>query len=250
MRHYGLRVLLLRGRWLVGHVLVAVVVITFVSLGFWQLARDDQKQEKVRAAEAAYAAPAPPLEAGTVVPGDRVEARGTYDPDGEALLRNRVRGDRGGVDVLTPLVLDDGTAVIVDRGWLPGSASTAPVPPPPTGEVVVRGILRESRALGSDDEVTELRDLPSVPRVDVEVLQQPDAAPLLDEWIEAQYQDPPPGDDDPELPTPPPPDSVNHYQYALQWFGLALIPLVGWPIVCTRALRRHRAEQRPAAASH
>ena len=35
------------------------------------------------------------------------------------LLRNRVRDGEGGYDVLTPLVLDDGTAVVVDRGWVP-----------------------------------------------------------------------------------------------------------------------------------
>ncbi len=39
----------LRGRWLVGHVLVIVVAVAFVALGFWQLARHHEKQDKVRA---------------------------------------------------------------------------------------------------------------------------------------------------------------------------------------------------------
>ena len=34
------------------------------------------------------------------------------------LLRNRVRDGEGGYDVLTPLRLDDGTAVVIDRGWV------------------------------------------------------------------------------------------------------------------------------------
>ena len=42
----------------------------------------------------------------------------------------------------------------------------------------------------------------------------------------------------PELPQPPPPDPVNHMQYAIEWFLLALIPLVGWPIALRRLLRR------------
>jgi hypothetical protein len=29
-------------------------------------------------------------------------------------------------------------------------------------------------------------------------------------------------------------------QYAIEWFALALVPLVGWPIVCARVARRRR----------
>ena len=59
-------------------------------------------------------------------------------------------------------------------------------------------------------------------------------------WIEAQFQQPPPPASAPKLPKPPPPDQVNHLQYAIEWFGLAAIPLVGWPIVLRRVARRRR----------
>ena len=82
---------------------------------------------------------------------------GTYDAAGEVLLRNRVRSGEGGYDVLTPLRLEDGTAVVVDRGWVArndvdtGRASLAP----PTGTVTVRGPIAEPRPLQADDTVDE-----------------------------------------------------------------------------------------------
>ena len=49
----------------------------------------------------------------------RVSLRGYYDSAHQFLLDNRSRDSVPGVEVLTPLVLDDGSAVIVNRGWLP-----------------------------------------------------------------------------------------------------------------------------------
>jgi cytochrome oxidase assembly protein ShyY1 len=231
--------LLLKGRWLAGHVLAFVVIVTFASLGFWQLARDREKQDIVRERRAAFAATAPDLEAAgdSVQTGDRVEARGTFDSEVNALLRNRVRNGDDGFDVLTPLLLDDGSAVIVDRGWIANGA-VDDLGDPPSGAVVVRGLLRASRPLETDDAVREVEGMLSLPRVGAEELQREVSYDLHDTWIEAQSLDPVPSGDAPRLPEPPPPDQVNHYQYALQWFALAMVPLIGWPIVCWRAVRR------------
>ncbi|GIU88344.1 MAG: hypothetical protein KatS3mg009_2859 [Acidimicrobiia bacterium] len=67
-------------------------------------------------------------------------------------------------------------------------------------------------------------------------------------WITAQYQDPPPAAGEPRLPEPPDPSRVDHRSYAFQWFGLALVPLVGWPIVLARH-RRRGAARRPRAGA-
>jgi cytochrome oxidase assembly protein ShyY1 len=232
---------LLRGRWLAGHVLVLVVAGAFVALGVWQLARHHEKQTKVRAAKAAYAAPASDLGAvtGPAAAGTRVQATGTYDGTHEVLLRNQVRGDNIGTDLLTLLRLADGSAVFVDRGWVASDATAAP---PPSRDVVVRGIVRESRPLGAQDEVREVAGRLSVPRIDLDRLRSVDSVdvPLHQVWIEAQFQQPPPSANAPKLPTPAPPDQVNHLQYAIEWFGLAAIPIVGWPIVLRRITRRRR----------
>jgi cytochrome oxidase assembly protein ShyY1 len=228
---------LLRGRWLAGHALVLVVAGAFVALGFWQLARHHEKQQKVRAAESAYAAPAPDIGATTTspAPGSRAQATGTYEPAHDVLLRDRPRGNDVGVDVLTPLRLRDGTAVLVDRGWVRAPSNLAPTP---DGVVVVRGVAGASRPLSSPAEVRDIDGRTSVPRVDLARIGRDLPYPLRDVWIEARYQAPRPSAGAPQLPEPPPPDRVNHMQYAIEWFALAAIPIVGWPIVLRRVTRR------------
>ena len=109
-------------KWVAGHVIVVVATIAFLLLGFWQVDRNDEKhargprrQGRVRRRPR----PRSVRPARNRLPGQRVEASGTYDADSEVLLRNRVRDGEGGYELLTPLVLDDGTAVVVDRGWVP-----------------------------------------------------------------------------------------------------------------------------------
>jgi surfeit locus 1 family protein len=233
----------LQPRWVVGHVLVLLLVVAFVALGFWQLDRNDEKHAKDAAAKAEYAAPAPELAPDEQPqPGTRVQATGTYDEAAETLLRNRVRDGEGGYDVLTPLVLDDRTAVVVDRGWVARNvvdndrADLAP----PSGSVVVRGPVGTTSPLAADDTVDERAGRLTVPRVDLARIQGEVGYDLREFYVTAQYQDPAPTDGIPALPTPPPSDDVNHLQYAFQWFAFAFIPLIGWPIVLWRVARRPR----------
>ncbi len=82
----------------------------------------------------------------------------------------------------------------------------------------------------------------SVPRIDLDRIGRAERldGPVHRFWIEAQFQQPSPSRNAPKLPQPPPPDQVNHLQYAIEWFGLALIPIIGWPIVLGRVARRPR----------
>jgi cytochrome oxidase assembly protein ShyY1 len=62
-------------------------------------------------------------------------------------VRNRVRNDNPGFEVIVPLRLDDGRVFIVDRGWLPiGAKQDTPddIPAPPAGDVTVIARLQES----------------------------------------------------------------------------------------------------------
>lgn len=242
--------MLLRPRWIAGHLLVAVLVALFVALGLWQLRRDDEKHDKDEAARAQYAAAAPSFERlePPIEPGTRVEATGTYDPAGEVLLRGRVRDGESGFDVLTPLRLDDGTAVLVDRGWLSraGVERRLEAAAPPTGPVTVRGPIAETRELQPQEAVEQRGGHDVYPRVDIQRVAGSLAYELRPLWITAQYQQPAPTDGQPRLPEPPPSDDVNHMQYALQWFAFAAIGLIGWPVVLSRATRRvgHRESAR------
>jgi cytochrome oxidase assembly protein ShyY1 len=100
--------------------------------------------------------------------------------------------------------------------------------------VVVRGIAREPRTLSSPDAARVIGGRLSVSRVDLTRIGADLPFRLRPVWIEARYQQPAPAAGVPALPQPPPPDRVNHMQYSIEWFALALIPLIGWPIVLIR----------------
>jgi cytochrome oxidase assembly protein ShyY1 len=235
---------LLERRWVAGHLLATFFLALFVGLGIWQVARHHEKQDLVREAKAEWAAPAPDVTTIAAGAGDdtRAEARGTFDGAHETVLRGAVRKGASGVDVLTPLRLADGRAVLVDRGFVRASAqSGVTTDPPPDGTAVVHGLVRRSSPLRAGDTIDRLADgRVTVPRVDLEEIGRTLPYDLLPVWISAQAISPAPAGDRPALPEPPPPDSVNHMQYAIEWFALAMIPLIGWPLYLARNARRHR----------
>jgi cytochrome oxidase assembly protein ShyY1 len=236
---------LLERRWVAGHLLATFFLALFVSLGIWQVARHHEKQDIVRRERAEWAAPAPGVTTVDAAAGDdtRVEARGTFDGEHETVLRGTVRKGVAGVDLLTPLRLPDGRAVLVDRGFVRASAQTGVTSdPPPGGTAVVHGLVRQSSPVREDDTIDRLGDgRLAVPRVDLERIGRTVPYPLLPVWISAQAISPAPTGNAPALPEPPPPDPVNHMQYAIQWFALALIPLIGWPLYLARNARHRNA---------
>lgn len=102
--------------------------VAFTWLGVWQLERAGGK----RSLAADFAGSGPALE-WRQLPADavryqRVSVRGHYDPAHQFLLDNRSHDSVAGVEVLTPFILDDGSAVIVNRGWLPFGATRQDLP--------------------------------------------------------------------------------------------------------------------------
>lgn len=97
----------------------AAAVFLFVALGNWQLDRAAEK--RALAADFVRAGPAVELSGDSrdLPRYQRVTARGRYDSDRQFLLDNRVHAGQAGVEVLTPLLLDGGGAVLVNRGWQP-----------------------------------------------------------------------------------------------------------------------------------
>lgn len=108
--------------------LTLVAVALFAAAGSWQLGRAGEK----RALAADFAAGGPALEWRQLPPDapryQRVTLRGRYDPERQFLLDNMSHQSVAGLQVLTPLVLDDGSAVMVNRGWLPWGPSRSALP--------------------------------------------------------------------------------------------------------------------------
>ncbi len=105
--------------------LVTILLLgILVSLGFWQLDRAEQKRRLVSAYEqqggdrsllrmTAGAGIGPELEY------RRAEASGRYDGAHQFLLDNRTHNGEVGYEVITPLITDQGGAILVNRGWIP-----------------------------------------------------------------------------------------------------------------------------------
>jgi cytochrome oxidase assembly protein ShyY1 len=160
---------LLTPRWIGLGLLMTALAATMVGLGFWQLDRYHYRSDINARIDAgggaqpvplAQIVPAPlpgrPGTVGAAPPVDaswrRVTVSGRYDPAHEILARARTVDGRVGFEVITPLRLTDGTAVLVDRGWIPpaeGGADKPPsVPAATTGDVTIVGRVHqpESRA--------------------------------------------------------------------------------------------------------
>jgi surfeit locus 1 family protein len=214
-----------------------------IRLGVWQL--DRLRQRRARNAVLLAARARPPLVLSGTIPVDsardrRVRARGRYDYGHERFWRPRSYEGVPGVDLVTPLRLPDGSAVLVDRGWVP-SPDAYHVDQAAYREgdsaAVVGLAMRAPRALGDVDPATLRDSLPYglltfliqlVPETD-SIVGAPAPAPAAERRLVA-----PPGRPMrwpmPELSNGP------HLSYAIQWFSFALISVVG-----SLALARTRA---------
>lgn len=103
-------------------------VLLFVVLGNWQLGRAGEKRALYD--EFSHAGPVSPLPRDAVPAPryQRVSAEGIYDASHQFLLDNMTHAGRAGMHVLTPLLLADGSAVLVNRGWVPFGATRGSLP--------------------------------------------------------------------------------------------------------------------------
>ncbi|MER6158835.1 SURF1 family protein [Streptomyces sp. NPDC001868] len=147
---------LLTPRWWGINVFVLLAIPFCVFMGSWQLSRFEARMEDHRAAteriDPADRAPARPL--AELLPvdketsGELATVTGRY---GEQLLvPNRELDGRNGFYVLTLLRTDEGKALPVVRGWLPGTADAGRAPAAPSGEVTVTGSLQAAETPGSN----------------------------------------------------------------------------------------------------
>lgn len=256
---------MLERRWVGFHVLTVVMCCLFVAASMWQVDRRDQRGALNAVIEANAGAPPaavedllPVLERGdrTGLPGARaahwrtVTATGRYDSAAELLVRNRTLSGAGvGFEVLTPLVTEDGTALVVDRGWVAaaGSAQTLPeVPPAPAGEVTVTGRVRPGEATPARDEPPAGQLL----AVDVGRVAAQVPYPVYDGFVQAVSEQPAAagqvGLDAPVAPQrlpEPQTSSGPHLAYAVQWALFVVVALGGWVMIIRREAidRRHAA---------
>lgn len=235
----------LRPRWLLAHVVVLGLVATFISLGFWQLRRlDERRADNARITANMGSEPRPLADTLAEHGNDpaaliyrRVIVEGEFRPSDEVLLTPRSNGRTAGHHVLTPLLTADGQGVLIDRGWVPFADDRPPIEdaPPPEGQVTVTGVLLptvEAARYGAVDGGDTLTYLSSA---DVDLVQPQVDVALQPFSILLQAQEPGGGD----LPVPGAPPAVSegsHESYAWQWFSFTAILLIGYPLLMRRSL--------------
>ena len=218
-------------------VVLLVLGLLFLRLGLWQL---DRKAEKEALFERFESAPALRLEEALdrQVTFARVSALGRLDPERHLLLDNRVWQGRAGVHVLTPLTLDDGRTLLVNRGWLPLPADRRSLPVFATdgSEQLVQGRLaplpEEGLRLG-DADVLAADDWPQlVTYLDLEAAAGALDRPLLPWILQLDAEDPNGFEGRDWQPAVMGPET--HGAYAVQWLALLATALVIWIVLGLR----------------
>ena len=228
---------------------LAVALLT-ARLGYWQLSRAAEKNSLQAAIGQQALQPVLGALPNEVQPAQtwhhrRVQLQGRWSSAHTVYLDNRQMNGRPGFFVVTPLVLADGRAVLVQRGWLPrdvNERTRIDDVPAPAGEVRIEGRIappparlfefegadtgriRQNLPIDALARETGLRLTP------LSVLQTGPVTPpdkLLRDW-------------------PAPASGVaKHYGYAFQWFGLsALVVILYVWFQLIQPRRAHRTDGR------
>ena len=223
---------LLSRRWVLFALVVAVLCYATWWLGEWQFHRLADRKDSNAIVRANEDRPPTPV-ADVLTPGGTVDAddewrivtaTGIYDPDGTVVVRYRTRDGASGIDVVVPLVTADGTALLVDRGWMAAdNQGTGPddVPAPPSGEVTVEGWVR-----------ADATDSASVSDHSTRAISSQEIGDALDRelyggFVELRSENGSPADslepvELPELNNGP------HFFYGLQWWFFGLLAVFGF----------------------
>jgi len=242
---------LLKGSWLLRHLVVLLAVIVLINLGLWQLRRLEQRRALNSAILAGLNAPVTILTGEDVDPEalhfHRVVAAGTFDNEESIVIRHQPFNGQAGGRLVVPLQIEGSDrAVLVDRGWIP-LAESAPDKRQiyeEIGPVTLAGIAYKTQ-LQPDRWLVPTDPMPSPGarvdewyRVDIERIQQQLPYPLLPIFIKQSPAEngapntPPLREEDIEL------SEGSHLSYALQWFGFAAILLIVYGVLIWQALQK------------
>ena len=242
--------MVLKGR--AGVVLLAALLLAALTarLGVWQIDRADQKNRAQQALDQRRALPPLPAAALALRPPEAaaqhsrlIALQGRWLPASTVYLENRQMDTRVGFYAVTPLLLDDGTAVLVQRGWFPrDQADRARIValPAPAGRVTVQG--RIAPGPGRVYDFAGAASGPIRQNLDIEAYARETALSLRP--VSVIEEDGPTAPQDGLLRhwSAPAADVHKHYGYAFQWFALSTltIALYAWFQIIQPLRRRAR----------
>ncbi|MEO8714781.1 MAG: SURF1 family protein [Acetobacteraceae bacterium] len=198
------------------------MLLVLLGLGTWQVRRLAWKEAILAQIGAAESMAPVPLPANPS-PFQKVRVTGRFLPGADALYGVEVRdtptGSVMGGQLLAPFAAD-GRVMLVDRGWVPTTATmTAPVVASPGGEVTLVGYARPAEhprlLLGASDDIAGRLFFTLDPERIATALGLKRVAPFTFVILGPAPADGPiPAE---HLPRP----VNNHLSYALTWYGLA-----------------------------
>lgn len=226
---------LFSARWLGWLALVVLLAMACTALGMWQLDRRDQLAHTIDRIETNYGQSPQPYAAGSADfrsfdPAEEwlpIELTGTYDTENQLVVRNRPYSGSPGYEVLVPLRLADGSAVIINRGWLPIGNDEAGRPDafaqPPEGEVTVTARIKPG-------EPTLDRGAPAgqIASIDLARYAEVVGYDLQTGAYGLMSAESPAPATSPQIFPRPYLDSGPHLSYALQWFAFGGLLFVGF----------------------
>jgi surfeit locus 1 family protein len=198
-----------------------------LALGTWQLQRLHWKESLIAKREASLAMPLAPLPPAAddwrAFDFRHVVLEGSFRHEKEQLFGFSARVGQPGHHLLTPLVRPDGSAVLVDRGWIPADKAH----PASRREGQVEGAIELSGiARYRGDEAPSWLRPDNRPEeglwywYDTLAFERATGLDLLPVVVQAGPEPNPGGLPVPDAGIPPLPN--NHLQYAVTWYGLAL----------------------------
>ena len=219
--------MIISARRLVALTLYVIALTILLLLGTWQILRGQEKAQ----IESRMAAGGKPLEI-SASPQDwaeldyrRANLSGSWIPDREFLLENRVHRGTPGFEVLTPFELaGDGAVLLVNRGWIGAGEDRGSIDADPPGGGPGGVLYRPEPGFTLGETVSgETRWPQRILYLDIVALSE-----RLGRGIEPAVLVLDPGHPlaHPRLWRPTAMPASRHYGYAVQWWGLALALLV------------------------
>jgi cytochrome oxidase assembly protein ShyY1 len=221
-------------RWLTYLAMAIVFAIACFFLSRWQFGRNQQVSAENTLVTQNYVAS--PVALDSILPTRAsyehddiwrpVSVTGTYLSSKQVLVRDRSRGSNPGFEVLTPLLLTDGSTFVVDRGWVPiGQKHSYPdyIPAAPAG--VVHVIAR----LAGSEEIIPGRVSPKgqIAEINIPTVARSLGSSTYTGAYGLLAKETPAPANRPARATKPDPDPGPFLSYAFQWILFALMAFGG-----------------------
>ena len=228
------------------HALVWLILIpAFIALGYWQRTLWKDRADSQGLVYAKLDAKPVSIDGVDPVGHDvsqaqqwiTVSATGHYDTAHQFAVRDRSQNENAGWYVVTPLVLSDGTAVLVNQGWIQASDGSAPstampaLPPVPSGTVTVSGWLQPDETTANTSITDDTNALPTgeIALITKTDLQSRVPETLHDGSIQLESSTPANTSAAAAQPIPGPSyDNTMYIAYMCQWWVFAIIMPVTW----------------------